>query len=84
MSFIPSGSKMRVRKNSSRGLPETTSTSRPSTSTPKLYSQRSPGLKNNGTPARRLTLSSMVPSYGSRPCATFAAAYSGPSLSFQW
>src|SRR6266849_1535711 len=76
---MPSGSKMRTRKNSSKGWPETTSTKRPSTSTLRPYSQRSPGLKSSGTLARRFTLSSSVPSYGNTPCPTFAVVQ-GPEI----
>ena len=43
VSTMPSGLKMRLSKNRSSGWPETISTMRPSTSTPWLYSQASPG-----------------------------------------
>ena len=43
VSTMPSGLKIRSSKNLSSGWPEASSTRRPSTSTPWLYSQTSPG-----------------------------------------
>ena len=47
---MPSGSKMRRRRNSSNVSPEATSTMRPSVSIPAkpLYAQRAPGWKSRG------------------------------------
>ena len=55
VSSIPSGSKMRRRRNSSNGCPEATSTTRARASIPArpLYRQRVPGWKSSGRAAKR-------------------------------
>ena len=61
VSLIPSGSKIRVAKNRSSAIPDTTSTIRPTTSLPTLYCQRVPGSHSIGSSAIRRTIRSSPP-----------------------
>ena len=60
VSDIARGWKMRSARKTPSGLPETTSTTRPSTSLEKLYSHFVPGWKSNGALPRRAMNSSDV------------------------
>jgi hypothetical protein len=60
VSFIPSGSRIRLRSNSPRVWPLTTSSSAPSTSVARLYSQQAPGWNASGMAASSLQNSALV------------------------
>jgi hypothetical protein len=60
VSVIPSGPVIRAAKNSAKSWPETTSTTRPSTSVDMLYSQVVPGSNINGNCASLPTRSALV------------------------
>ena len=64
---MASGRKMRSAKNAPRDLPEITSTTRPSTSTERLYSHAAPGWWARGTVASRSTSSALLRSRESTP-----------------
>jgi hypothetical protein len=72
-STIRSGRKIRSSKNRPSVMPDTTSTTRPSTSVDRPYSKAVPGWWASGAFARRSISSALVRSSPSTPCRSYAS-----------